>query len=157
MQESEASQPDDVNCCTVVYRPAGTVAEAKRGQRQPCSIGDPKTEEKSAGQLLGSRTPLPASSVPQERSPEQHSAQTSNPSDGKHKVKRTNAASKAESSPKRQKTEDVLRDADLNTLAASQDSTKAIQTAGACPRDADNDAEAHLSVTQLTMVTRSVV
>ncbi|CAL8462867.1 g2401 [Coccomyxa elongata] len=154
--ESEASQPDDVNCCTVVYRPAGTVAEATPDQRQQCSIADPRTEEKSAVQFLGSSTPLPASSVPQQRSPEQHSAQTSNPSDGKHKVKRTNAASRPESSPKRQKIDGILRDADLNTLVASQDSTDAIQTAGACPRDADNDAEAHLSATQLTMVTRQL-
>ncbi|BDA48139.1 probable DNA endonuclease RBBP8 at C-terminar half [Coccomyxa sp. Obi] len=152
--ESETSQPDDANCCTVVYQPAGPAAEAEPDQRQQCSTADPRTDEKSAEQILGSSTPSPASSAPQEGSPEQSPAQTSKPSDGQHKVKRTNAACRPEISPKRQKTEGVLRDADLNTLVASQDSTEAMQTASACPRDTDNNAEAHLSATQLTMVTR---
>ena len=152
VQVPGASEAEDVNCCTVVYQPAGPAAEADPHQRHQCSIDDLK---KRAQQILSSSTPSPVSTAPQEGSPNQSPAQTNNPSDGKHKVKRTSAACVSDSSPKRQKTEGVLRDADLNTLAASQDSTEAMQTAGACHQDADNDAEAHLSATQLTMVTRS--
>lgn len=157
VQESEASQPDDANCCTVVYQPAGPAAEAEHNQRQHCSIADPGTEEKSAGQIPGSSTPSSANSAPQEGLPEQNPMQTSKQTNELHMAKRINAACRPESSPKRQKTEGVLQNADLNTLVASQDSTEAMQTAGACPRDADNDAEANLSATQLTMVTRSVM
>ena len=161
MQDEEAS-PDDVKCCTVVYKSAGPAEEIKADPQQSFSTPAPGRDAIHARQNAEDNAPSPATPASPQRDVQQPPAQSSEQSDGQQKPKRgvamcgetRESCGAGGSLPKRQRTEGVLQDADLNTLVASQDSTEAQQTAAVCPSDNDEAAEAFLSVTQLTMDTR---